>query len=49
MSEYSAKVVWKRAEHERFVDNKYSRGHRWEFDGGAVVQASSSPDIVPLP
>jgi organic hydroperoxide reductase OsmC/OhrA len=49
MSEYSAKVVWKRAEHECFVDNKYSRGHRWEFDGGAVVQASSSPDIVPLP
>ena len=49
MSEYSAKVIWKRAEDEHFIDNKYSRGHRWEFGGGTVVQASSSPHIVPLP
>jgi organic hydroperoxide reductase OsmC/OhrA len=34
---------------ENFIDNQYSRGHRWEFDGGAVVEASSSPHIVPLP
>jgi organic hydroperoxide reductase OsmC/OhrA len=49
MSEYQASVIWNRAESEAFIDNKYSRGHTWEFDGGAVVQASSAPQIVPLP
>ena len=49
MFEYRAKIIWKRAEDERFVDNKYSRGHQWEFDGGVTVPASASPDIVPLP
>ena len=49
MSEYNAKVVWKRQPEEAFKDNKYSRGHSWEFDGGAVVAASSAPSIVPLP
>lgn len=32
-----------------FVDNQYSRVHRWTFDGGAEVIASSSPEIVPVP
>lgn len=49
MSEYHAKIVWSRAKDEKFTDNQYSRGHRWEFDGGTVVPASSSPHIVPLP
>ena len=49
MSEYSAKIVWKRQPEEAFSDNKYSRGHSGEFDGGAVVAASSAPSIVPLP
>ena len=49
MSEYSAKVVWKRQPEEAFSDNKYSRGHSWKFDGGAVVAASSAPSIVPPP
>jgi|TARA_B110000902_G_C14220345_1_gene554874 organic hydroperoxide reductase OsmC/OhrA len=49
MSEYSAKVAWNRQPGEAFIDNKYSRGHTWEFDGGAVVAASSAPSIVPLP
>ncbi len=49
MSEYSAKITWKRQPEEAFTDNKYSRGHSWEFDGGAVVAASSAPTIVPLP
>jgi len=31
------------------VDDSYSRGHEWLFDGGLSVPASSSPDIVPLP
>jgi organic hydroperoxide reductase OsmC/OhrA len=49
MSEYQAKIIWNRNEDETFIDNKYSRGHQWEFDGGTVVPASSSPHIVPLP
>ncbi|WP_428610197.1 OsmC family protein [Sedimenticola sp.] len=48
MSEYSARVVWERGE-ANFLDNRYCRGHRWEFDGGASVPASSSPHVVPLP
>jgi organic hydroperoxide reductase OsmC/OhrA len=49
MSEHSVKVVWKRQLEETFTDNKYSRGHTWAFDGGAVDAASSAPSIVPLP
>ena len=48
MSEYLATVAWER-DGARFVDNRYSRAHRWEFDGGAVVPASASPHIVPAP
>ncbi len=49
MSEYFAKINWVRASHESYVDNKYSRGHEWIFDGGITVQASSSPQVVQLP
>ena len=49
MSEYFACISWARKNNEVFIDNKYSRSHQWEFDGGAVIQASSSPHIVPLP
>lgn len=48
MSEYSAMIVWQRNE-QKFLDNRYSRGHLWKFDGGAEVKASASPHIVPLP
>ena len=48
MAAYSAVVQWQRGE-QAFTDGKYSREHRWEFDGGAVVAASASPHIVPLP
>lgn len=47
--EYSATVEWRRQAAEKFSDNRYSRAHRWRFDGGAVVPASSSPLVVPLP
>ncbi|MGO4523687.1 OsmC family protein [Microvirga sp. 2MCAF35] len=47
--EYTATVVWARGEGEAFSDNKYSRGHRWSFDGGIDVLASASPSVVPLP
>lgn len=49
MSEYQAKIIWNRDKGEPFIDNKYSRCHQWEFDGGTIVPASSSPHIVPLP
>lgn len=49
MSEYNAFVKWTRSKDEPYVDNKYSRGHVWEFDGGTLVPASSSPYVVPLP
>ncbi len=48
MSEYVATIRWQRGE-QKFVDDRYSRGHQWEFDGGATVPASASPSIVPLP
>ena len=47
MSEYKATVVWERGD-AVFTDNRYSRGHRWQFDG-LEVPASSSPSVVPLP
>ncbi len=49
MSHYTATIKWQRQESEIFNDNKYSRGHTWEFDGGEIIQASSSPHVVPLP
>ena len=49
MSEYTAIINWVGAETEVFIDNKYSRGHTWGFDGGAVVAASSAPQVIPLP
>jgi len=49
MSEYYAEVKWFRSPNESYIDNKYSRGHIWEFDGGETVQASSSSHVVPLP
>lgn len=48
MSSYHAKIIWHRGD-QSFSDNRYSRGHVWEFDGGASVPASSSPHVVPLP
>lgn len=48
MSEYQVTIDW-HANGSAFTDNRYSRGHRWLFDGGIEVPASSSPQIVPLP
>ncbi len=41
-------VHWER-QAQPFLDQRYSRRHRWSFDGGIEVAASSSPEIVPLP
>ena len=48
MAEYRTIVEWDRAG-ANFADNRYSRGHRWLFDGGVEVPASSSPHVVPVP
>lgn len=48
MSQYQTVVVWTR-DGAAFTDSRYSRGHRWLFDGGVEVPASSSPHVVPLP
>ena len=49
MAIHKASVIWERSPDAKFTDNRYGRAHRWEFDGGAVVPASSSPAVVPLP
>ena len=48
MHEYKATILWTR-DGAVFSDKRYSRAHRWIFDGGVEVPASSSPHVVPLP
>jgi len=48
MAQHTSIVIWQR-DTQAFVDQRYSRRHAWQFDGGAVVAASSSPHVVPLP
>ena len=42
MSEHAARVLWTRG-NAVLTDNRHSRGHRWIFDGGIEVPASSPP------
>jgi organic hydroperoxide reductase OsmC/OhrA len=46
--DYRATIEWRR-DGAVFTDGKYTRGHRWIFDGGVEVPASSAPSSVPLP
>ncbi len=48
MSEHQATIRWTRNGPD-FVRGKFSREHTWTFDGGAVVQASPAPSVVPAP
>ena len=48
MSEHLATVAWQRGT-DTFEKGRYSRVHEWRFDGGVVVPASASPDVVPAP
>ncbi len=48
MAEYTSVIEWSR-DGAAFTDNRYSRAHRWLFDGGIEVPASASPHVVPLP
>ena len=49
MSTYTATVRWKRGADDAFAQGRYTRVHEWAFDGGAVVPASASPQVVPKP
>lgn len=44
-----ARVLWERKAEESFLDSRYSRVHHWHLDGGAVISASASPEIVGVP
>jgi organic hydroperoxide reductase OsmC/OhrA len=46
--EYTANIAWQKGA-GTFTDGRYSRAPRWHFDGGAMIAASASPGIVPLP
>lgn len=46
--QHRATVEWRR-QGEPFIDRRYSRAHRWYFDGGLCVPASSSPQVVRAP
>jgi organic hydroperoxide reductase OsmC/OhrA len=48
MSEHRATVSWKNLGPD-FLKGKYTREHRWTFDGGAVVVASAAPANVRPP
>lgn len=45
---HTATVTWSRGEGD-FAAGRYSRAHRWGFDGGVDVPASASPHVVPVP
>jgi len=50
MSEYRVTLEWTGgASAQDFLKLRYSREHRWVFDGGIAVPASSSPSVVPVP
>jgi organic hydroperoxide reductase OsmC/OhrA len=49
MATHTAEIRWSRDPKETFTDNRYSRRHRWRFDGGIEIPASSSPHVVPVP
>jgi organic hydroperoxide reductase OsmC/OhrA len=49
MASHTATIRWFASPGEDFAKGQYSRAHSWNFDGGAVVDASASPHVVPVP
>jgi organic hydroperoxide reductase OsmC/OhrA len=49
MTEFTCSLAWKRAASDEFRSGKFNRDHSWQFDGGARVEASVSPEIVRAP
>jgi organic hydroperoxide reductase OsmC/OhrA len=48
MAEHKATISWKN-EGPDLLKGKYSRVHRWTFDGGLSIEGSASPAVVPAP
>ncbi|MGE0485288.1 MAG: OsmC family protein [Gammaproteobacteria bacterium] len=48
MSEHHARVSWTAGE-AGFRRGRFTRVHRWTFDGGLEVAASASPAVIPAP
>jgi organic hydroperoxide reductase OsmC/OhrA len=46
--EHKATILWTHSRGE-FLKGTHSREHTWTFDGGAVIPASPSPSVVPVP
>jgi organic hydroperoxide reductase OsmC/OhrA len=49
MATYNATIRWFASPGEDFAKGQYGRAHSWNFDGGAIVDASASPHVVPAP
>jgi len=49
MKAHTAHIAWQRGDDHDFTGQRYSRVHRWRFDGGLELPASASPDIVRAP
>ena len=49
MAKHLATIRWYASPGENYAKGQYSRAHSWSFDGGAIVPASASPHIVPMP
>jgi len=45
MSEHKVSLNWKN-DSEDFSYKKYDRTHRWQFEGGIVVDASAAPEYL---
>jgi organic hydroperoxide reductase OsmC/OhrA len=52
VSTHRAHIAWRRAEvpdAEAFRRGRFSRAHRWRFDGGLELPASPSPEVIKAP
>lgn len=45
----STNIIWNRKKEENFLDGRYQRTHQWKMKGGMMLNASASPEIVPIP
>ena len=45
----STNIIWNRGEEENFLNGQYKRTHQWIMEGGMILNASASPEIVPIP
>jgi len=48
MSRHTATIQWTHTDTDD-TEDRHGTAHVWRFDGGAVVPASASPSVVPVP